>query len=819
MIKGLSQDIRYALRQLQRSPGFLIATIVTLGLGIGANTAMFSMVNSLLFRPLPVPDPQHLVSLAFQDKKTGPTNAFSYLDFEDIRRQSEDVFSGVAAVRAFQMDGLSFNGNVHNIWTAYVTGNYFDIVGVKPALGRLIQPSEGSIIGADPVVVLSYSYWKTRFNGDPKIVGARAKVSGYPVTIIGVAAEGFRGPSSIIEVQAYLPLSLCTFEGRKDAWTSRSAYELLLLARMKPGAEVGKSEPALDLIAHHLAQAYPQLHEGMTLHAYRLQPLGPDSGPPDSTLPMIAAVFLILTISVLLLACLNVANLVLIRATMRQREIALRAAIGANRGRLVRQLLTESALLVLLGCLAGIAVGAGAARALSSIRFGSDLPLVLDFSFDWRILLYALALSSIATTVIGVTPALRTIGTGFTEVLHDSTRTATVRRQRFRSGLVVAQVAGSLMLLVISGLFVRSMINVERADLGFDPRNVMNFTLDPRVLGYDEQQGAEFFRNWLVGVRSIPGVESASLAATVPMGYNNFSLPVRVAGSQQSEADSVGSNSVSPSYFATLRIALLRGRDFGPSDTTQSPYLAVVNQAMAEHYWPKQDPLGKHFTSTITGKDHDFTVIGVVGNSLTHHLTGPIEPYFYTSLAQNYLSAETLQVRTEIPPRAVTRDVTAVANLLLGASVPVFDVQTMSRAIRTLNGSLLFQLGAGLAAAMGALGLTLAVVGIYGVLSYSAAQRTHEIGIRMALGARPGDVLVMVLRQGLPMIGLGIVIGILAATGIGRIAASLLVGVGGMDALTYVLLSLLLTLVSLLAGCIPAARAAKVDPVVALRRE
>ncbi|HVN17662.1 MAG TPA: ABC transporter permease [Dongiaceae bacterium] len=821
MINGFLQDVRYALRQLQKSPGFLAATIITLGLGIGANTAIFSMVNSILLRPWPVPEPQRLVNLAFQDKKTGPTDSFSYLDFEDIRQQSTDVFSGITAVRPFQMDGLSFNGAVQNIWTLYVTGNYFEVMGVKPAMGRLIQPSEGATIGSDPVLVLSYSYWKTHFQGDPGIIGAKATVSGRPVTIIGVAPERFRGFSSILDIQGYLPLSVCTFEGRKDAWTARDDNELLLLARMKTGVGIAKSEPALNLIARRLAQAYPQLHEGMMLHAYRLQPIGPDSGPPDFQLVLISAVFLTLALLVLLLACLNVANLVLVRATMRQREVALRAAIGASRGRLVRQLLTETALLALLGCLVGVAVGIVASRGLSSIRFGSDLPLTLDFSFDWRVFAYAMAGAVLATIVIGVAPALRTTGAKLGDVLHDSARTVTARRQRLRSALVVAQVAGSLMLLVMAGLFVRSMINAQSASLGFDPRHVVNFTLDPRTLGYDDQKGAALFRDWMERVRSIPGVQSSSLAASVPMGYYNYDLLVKIAGRPGAQPEGIGSNSVSPGYFETMGIRLLRGRDFSPADSAQSQYVAVINQAMAEQYWPKQDPLGKHFSSNLNGQDHDFVVIGVVNNSLAYHvnLTNPIDPYVYTSLAQRYISTETLQVRTDIAPQAVIRDVTAIANSLYGAPVPLFDVQTMARALGTFNGLLLFELGAGLAAAMGLLGLTLAIVGIYGVLSYSTAQRTHEIGIRMALGAQPRDVLRIVLRQGLPMIGLGITIGILAATGMGRVVGSLLVGVGGMDPITYIALSLLLALVSLLASYIPAARAAKVDPMVALRCE
>lgn len=357
-MSSLVQDLRYAARQLRNSPGVAATVVLTLALGIGANTAMFTIVSFILLRPLPIRDPQNVVNLAYQEKRMGDgaSNGFSVPDFEDIRPQTMGVFSGIAAVQTFQMDGMRMNGENVNIWTAYVTDNFFEVMGVQPMLGRFIGPSRGNSSTTDPVLVLSYSFWKTHFGGDRNIIGTTVSVSGRPFTIIGVAPEGFHGFSSLLDTQGYLPLRLCTFGGRKDAWTSRDADDLLLLARMRDGVSIPQARPALDVIAARLAREFPQYHERMALHAYQLQSTGPDSGPPDRTLPLVAGVFLALAASVLFLACLNVANLLLVRATVRQREIAVRAALGAGRGRIVQQIFIESGLLTLVGCIFGYAL-------------------------------------------------------------------------------------------------------------------------------------------------------------------------------------------------------------------------------------------------------------------------------------------------------------------------------------------------------------------------------------------------------------------------------------------------------------------------------
>ncbi|HEV2400730.1 MAG TPA: ABC transporter permease [Candidatus Sulfotelmatobacter sp.] len=818
MLNGLLQDLRYSLRQLRKSPGFTAIIVLTLALGIGANTAIFTVVDFLLFRPLPILNPQQVVNLAYQQKRMGDgsSNGFSMPDFEDIRPQTTAFFSGMSAVAAFQMEGLTLNGENVNIWPAYVSENFFEVMGVKPQLGRFFQPSQGNSGVTDPVLVLSYSFWKTHFGGDRNVIGSTVSVSGRPVTIIGVAPEGFHGFSDIIESQGYLPLRLYTFGGRKDAWTDRDAGELLLVARIKDGFSFSQAQSGLNVIAARLAREYPKYHEGMALHAYRLHATGPDSGPPDRTVPLMSGVFLALAAAVLFLACLNVANLLLVRATVRQREIAMRAALGAGRARIVQQILIESGVLSLLGCIFGIGMGVIVARLIGSISTGSDLPLILDFRFDWRVFTYALGLAAVGALIVGAIPALRASGTKLGDLVHDSGRSVAAGRQRFRSALVVAQVAGSLMLLIVAGLFVRSLLNVQSTDLGFDPRHVMNFSMDPHEAGYQDEAGKVFYQSLLDRTRLLPGIRSASLAATVPMGYYSFGYQVKIPGRDPASVEGANINSVSTGYFETMQIPLLRGRDFSRTDVANSQGVAVVNQAMVDKYWPHQDPIGQQFTAVIGGKDRMLEIVGVAKNSRAESPSHAPGPYFYTALSQNYLSTETLQVRTVGAPQSSAQDILALVREL-APTLPVFDVQTMSDALKTINGLLLFQLGAVLAASMGTLGLILAIVGMYGVLSYATALRTHEIGIRVALGAKTRQVIGMILRQGLLIVSLGLALGTLAAVAMGRLVENLLVDVRGTDPLTYAVVLLLLAGVALFACFVPARRAPQVDPMVALR--
>ena len=824
-LETLWQDIRFAARMLRKNPGFTAVAVLTLALGIGANAAIFSMVDGLILRMPPVAKPEQVTTLAVQAIDGAYDNDFSYPNFVDIRNQSTAVFSEVAGAMDFQQDGLSADGNNEPIWTNYVSGNFFRMMGVRPVVGNFIEQEPEKSVDNDPILVLGYAYWKSHFGSDPHIIGKSVLINGHPVTIIGVAPEGFRGITSLLDTQGYLPLGMAavTSDASKDFLTNRKASDLTIITRLKPGVALASAQPVLKVIGRRLSAQYPTTDKWKSLMAFAFGPMSPAGDPQsDSVMRLISALFLTLAGLVLILACLNVANLLLVRASGRQREMAVRAALGGGRTRLIGQLLTESLLLALLGCVAGIVLGLVGSRYMSSINLHMAIPLILDFQFDWRVFAYAFGIALLTALTVGIAPALRATRGNLNNLLHESARTATAGHQRARGLLVVAQVGGSLMLLIVAGLFVRSLRNVDHANLGFDPGNVLNFAIDPHQTGYSEAQSREFLKNLLPRVQALPGIETASFAATVPMGGMSLGTGLKIDSYQTPSGQSApqaGYNAVSPRYFETMRIPILRGRGFLNSDSETSQYVAVINQAMAEKYWRGENPIGRRFTTT-DALQKPIEIIGEVKNSRTYGVAGPYHPYMYFPLAQhyNYQESVTLQLRTSLPLATMNREVVSAIHSLAPV-MPVLDVQTMTEALDTINGLLLFQFGAGLTASLGILGLLLALVGVYGVVSYGASQRTHEIGLRMALGAQPVQVLKMIFGQGLFIVGGGIVLGVLAAAGIARLVGSFLVGVGALDPLTYIGASLLLAAIALLACYIPARRAMRVDPMTALRHE
>ena len=812
------QDLYHAARMLRKNAVFTAVAVITFAIGIGANTAIFSMVNGLLLRPLPVDHPNQLTYLV--QRREHWSNAFSYLDFEDIRNQSRDVFADLAGYKPFQIDGLSVEGHSQTIWTSYVTTNFFSMMGIQPALGSFIAPS-AKVDGSDAVLVLGHAYWKSRFGGDPKIIGQKAMINGSPVTIIGVAPEGFRGPAPILDTQGYLPIGIrAAVEGeKKNELANRDESALLVFGRLRETASLGQAQSALSVVAKRLTDAYPATHKDLTLRPVHLG-AGFISSNGSNPVPLIGILFLVLAGFVLLLASANVANLLLVRALARNREMAVRAALGAERLRLVRQVLTETLLLALLGCAGGAALGVVGSRLLGSLRFQTDLPVMLDFHFDWRVFGYALLAAVVVTLVAGVMPALRAARVDLNDVLRESSRGASAGRQRFRTSLVVAQVAGSLMLLIVAGLFMRSLQNVQKADLGFDPNHVVNFGLDPHEAGYDEARGRQFYRDVVTRVSALPGVESASMALTVPLGPIALGGNIKIEGYQQAAGQpspSANMNAVSPGYLKTMRMALLRGRDFSETDTETAQHVAVINEAMAQRYWPDKDAIGQSFTREDE-KEHPIQVVGIVRNSRTSDISSDYSPNFYLPVAQQYQSLETLHVRTSADASTTISNVRQIVRSL-EPNMPVFDVRTMNQALETPSGYMLFRLAATLAGLLGAMGFVLAIVGVYGVISYSAAQRTREIGIRIALGAQTAQVLGVILRQGLFIVGLGLAIGIGLSLAMGRVVGGFLVNVGGADPITFLLVSGLLAAVALCACLVPAMRATRVDPMIALRYE
>jgi len=816
----LLQDIRYGMRTLMKYPGFTAVAILTLALGIGANTAIFSLVDAFLLRPLPVKDPAQITTLAYQLRSGPLLNVFSAPDSRDIREQTGNVFTSVIAYQ-IGLDGLKVDGKAERIVTAYVAGNYFSTLGIKPALGRFILPSEEETPGANPVMVLGYSYWKIHFGGDPSIVDRKVSVDGHPVTIVGIAPEGFYGLFSLVDIQGYLPLGMAAIAGNPADFMSNRGFRIVfLMARLQPGVSIGQAQASLNVVSQRLAQEYPKDDQELSLQVYpelRSRP-NPD---PKNTLIVISSLFMGLAGLVLLLACVNVANILLVRATIREREMAIRAALGAGRGRLIRQLLTESVLLAVGGGLAGIILGYWGSSSLAQMNLATDLPVRLDFGFDWRVFGFAFGAALLTGIIVGLVPAIRASRGNLAHILHEGGRGIVGGRNWLRSALVVAQVAGSLMLLIIAGLFTRSLGQAQKTDLGFDPKNVVNFVMDPNEIGYSEAQGREFYKNLLERVRALPGVESASNANSFPMSYYNNGDTVQVEGYElpKGQATPVSFyNVISSDYFKTMRIGMIHGRVFTDADDEKALCVGIVNEAMAKQYWPNQDPIGRHFK---IGSDpaHTITVVGVAKDSRYQGVRGTINPYFYMPFAQHYAinSLEVLQVRTAGAPESI---IPAVEHVIesLAPELPVFDVKTMGQAINTLNGLLVYQIGAMLAAALGILGLILALVGVYGVISFAASQKTHEIGIRIALGAQPAQILTMIFRQGLIIVAVGLVSGLGAALAAAKVVGNFL-AVSPTDPLTYITVSLALTAVALFACYIPARRAMRVDPMEALRYE
>jgi predicted permease len=817
------QDLRYAFRALGKSPWFAALAVVTLALGIAVNTSIFSIINGFLLRPMPVPHPEQLAVLSLQQAGDKSLQGISYPDYLDLRDQSTS-FSDIIGYH-ITLAGLTADNRGDHCIVTHVTGNYFSMLGVQPALGRLILPTEGQTPGADPVLVLGYSYWQKRFAGDKNVIGKHVVADSHPLTIVGVAPKGFHGTYSVIDSDLYVPLSAnisAKDEARmRDFWTRRSDRSLSLMARLKPGISLKQAQSSLNVVAQRLAEQHPDTDKGISVLGFPERLARPDPDP-DNTLPAVAAAFMALAALVLLVACFNVTNVLLVRATARQREMAIRAALGAGRSRLVRQYLTESLLLAFLGAGGGLLLAYWAMRYLSTIPLGTDLPIQLNFMPDARVYLFALGAALVTGVIVGAFPALRVAWRDVSSVLHEGGRGSSAgrRRQFARSTLVVAQVAGSLVLLIVAGLFIRSLGKAQNIYLGFNPNNVLDFSLDVQQIGYPEVQGRAFYRELELRLRALPGVVSVAQAFSVPMGVMSNFDSVNLEGhplEAGQQPPSVQRNMVSSAYFDTLRIPLHHGRTFTESDEEKTLAVAVINQTMAKKFWPDQDPLGKRFS--IKGASGPFIeVVGVVQDGKYKGVVEDPQPHFYLPLSQAYMPLRTFHIRASVSPESLSMQVQSQIREL-APNLSISELQTMDQALQGLNGFLFYRLGAQLTGTMGLLGLILSVVGVYSVASYAAAQRTHEIGIRMAIGATPRDILKMVLRQGFAIVGLGVLVGLAAAFAGTRLLADLFYGVTPSDPVTYAAVATLLLAVALLACWIPARRATRVSPLVALRFE
>jgi len=815
------RDFKFGLRSLIKNPGFTIVSVITLALGIGVNSAVFSIVNAYLFRPLPVKEPDQLVAIGTRDTAFEVPYEVSYPNYEDLKNRT-DVFSDVIATTNNAVNVAADGGQPERTFVLETTGNYFEMLGVDAVVGRVFNAGEGVMGASQPLTVLSYGYWQRRFAGDRSVIGKTIKMNALPVTIIGVAPASFKGTESVLVCDAYVPLGLDEqfYPRLKGWWRKRADTGLKVLGRLKPGVTLDQARASVNVMSAQLEQEYPDTNKGVGF-AVELERHSRPVLSIAQNVPRIAAVFMALVALVLLIASANVANLMLARATARRKEIAIRAALGASRGRIVRLFVTESILLALFGGTLGLVLSLWAIDSLANIKVSTDAPVKFDLSPDWRVLAFSVVVAIVTGLVAGVMPALQTSNPNLNNTLKEGGRSSVgSTRQIVRSILVVSQVAISLLVLICAGLFIQSARNAEKMDIGFRTEGLGMLSMDLEAQGYDAAKAKQFMKQLVDRAKALPGVIDAALAKNTPLGYNSNGADVYFEGrsteTKEEERNNIFINYVGPDYFKTMGTPLLQGREFLETDTESSTLVAVVNEAMAKRYWPGQEALGKRFRFTPTGPFIE--VVGVARDSKYVFLGEDPRPFFYVPLAQNYRPEVTLFLHSTGDPATVLNGARHLVREL-DSDLPVYDVKSMTSHLRDGIALLFVRLGAQIATTFGLLGLVLAVVGVYGVISYAVTQRVHEIGLRLALGAQTSDVLKLVLGHGLMLTGIGVAIGLVAALAVTRVMTSLLYGVNATDPLTFVIVGLALTGVALIASFIPARRAMKVDPMIALRCE
>ena len=814
-MKNIVRDLRYGGRILLKRPGFTLIAIMTLALGIGANTAIFSLVNTALLRPLPVDQPERLVSLnyvAMNGEQNFPV--LSFPNYRDMRDRNEQL-AGLIAYRMTAVS-LSNSGVNERLWGYLATGNYFEVLGVKPAIGRFLTQDDDKVPGAHPVAVITHGCWQKRFGGDPDIVGRNVIVNGRNFTIIGVAKPDFYGSEIGYRTEIWFPMMmLAQIEPGNDNLESRDSSNFFVQGRLKPGITSRQAEDELKAIAAQLAHEYPKENEGSTI---ALSPPGLFGAFMRGPIVGFAGVLMAVVGLVLLLACTNLANLLLARATGRRKEIAIRLAIGASRWRLVRQLLTESVMLAAMGGGLGLLLAYWLVDAMLGFRPPIDIPLATDLHIDWRVLVFTTGVSMLTGLVFGLLPALQATRPELIPALKDEVSLNGYRRSWLRNGLVVLQVSLSLILLICAGLVLRGLQRAQLLNPGFVPEQALEMSFDLSLQGYDGPRSKEFKRQLLERVRALPGVEYAGLTNNMPLSLNINNNAIYVEGEPEQRGANVPTaitSSASPGLIPALGTRILQGRDFSLQEGESERRFAIVNETFTRRFWPGQEPLGKRFSfDSYSGPWIE--VVGVIQDGKYFSLSEEAAPFLYVSLRPQSSQFLTMVVRTTSEPQNA---MTAIRREFqqLDATLPVYNVKTM---VEHMALSLFpARVAATLLGSFGLLALLLAAIGIFGVMSYAVTQRTREIGIRMALGAQYGDVLRLVIRHGMVMTSIGLALGLVASFALTRFMESLLFGVSATDPATFVVIALVLTLVALLACYLPARRATKVDPLIALRCE
>ena len=823
-METLLKDLRFALRALIRNPVLTTVAIVSLALGIGANTTIFTLVNAIFLRGLPIAEPERVMTVfTTEDKQAGSpigrVMPVSHPNYRDLQSQTSS-FEELVEVMFQATDLASDDGEPEQVASQIVGGGYFEMLGVEPFHGRLFGPEDDVTPGAHPVAVLSYRFWQRRFGGDSAILGETLQLNRQPFTVIGIAPPGFEGTFTLGLTDFWAPIAMWEsfLTGQMTRFfEDRRALLVLAYGRLAPGVTIEEARSEIQGIGGHLQEAFPKVNENRN---FDLIPVAEAAINPVQRDNFVRASGLLMTVVglILLIACVNVANLLLARATARRGEIAVRMSLGAPRSRLVRQLLTESLLLALLAGGVGVTLAHWARAVIWEMRPPFMQQGGLDLSFDSRVLGFTLLTTVFTGVLFGLVPALRATRPGLVNDLKDVGGESGGRFFKLRNLLVTAQVALSFVALIGSGIFLRSLAEATRIDLGFEPGGLAMMRFDLGRQGYDRSRGEPFLNRAVETARNVPGVEQASLVTIVPLTFGGFMRTVFVEGRAENDPANgliVPANIVDPDYFKTLRIELVSGRDFTAADRTESVPVAIVNTAMAERFWHGEDPVGRRFT--YYGEPEVWEVVGVVATSKYLNIGEDPQPQSYVPRLQSYSPAISLVIRTAAPSESVLETVRQEIQAL-EPMMPITQVQTME----TLVGQALWapRMTAILLAVMGGLALLLASIGIYGVMAYSVSQRRHEMGIRMAMGARGDHLLRMILSRGMLLVASGLGLGLVLALAAGRKVAPLLYdGVSPTDATTYAVTAAVLAVVSLVANWIPARRATVVDPVEVLRRE
>jgi putative ABC transport system permease protein len=820
-MENLIKDIRYGVRMLTKNPGVTLVAVITLALGIGANTAIFSGVSAFLMRPLNVTNPGNLVRPVELAEDRGVTDEFSYPDYLEYRNQSTS-YTGLAAEDMLQVAIDAENQN-DVIWGQVVSANYFDVLEVKPIMGRTFLPDEDKSVGANAVVVLSHSFWQRRLAADPNVVGKTVQLNNRAYQVIGVGPEYFVGTKFALALDFWVPISMAEELRRNPGiLAERGSHWMNVIGRLKPGVSVAQAAAEASTIATRLNQAFPD-NRAKTTNATVMNEIDGRWAELGTVFKSGGAIAMAIVGLILLIACANVANLMLARAAARRKEIGIRLALGANRARLVRQLLTESLLLSIAGGGLGLLLAVWVTALMEGYIPVLEYNIVKDFfALDSRALVFTLIVSLATGLVFGLAPAWHSSNPDVVPVLKGDPEDARRGKRRafgLRNVLVVAQVALSLVVLVCGGLFIKSFRKAQTMDPGFGNANGLIVSLSPTLVGYEDEQARNFYRQVVERVSHVPGVDSVAYTRTMPLGdSSNSNGPVLKEG-ETLERGTAGRNImtdiVSPGYFKTMEIPFVEGRDFDDRDTPKTQRVIIVNQQMAEMLWKGESAVGKR---VFIGSDsRDFmVVVGVVKTGKYRNLAEDPKPFFYYSMDQLRPRTMMMVVRGSVDARSLVGAIRTEVQAI-DRRVPLSGIKTMAEhktyALWAPNMAASFSLAFGIVA------ILLSAVGLYSVMAYVVSQRTREVGIRMALGANRTDVLKMITRQGMRLAAVGLVLGFVLALALVQVLSSLLIGISGYDVTTFIVVPTLLAAVALVACYLPARRATKVDPLVALRYE